>query len=321
MNQDGNSPRVASERLDVGNGHLEGMHQRHDECTQTHEAEHLRFEQLLADLAGRLVNVSAETVSRVIDRALDDLLEFIEVDRCALMEFSDDKRLVHTRHAAYRDGKLPQPDVIEVKRDFPFLCERLLAGGVQRWDAEHPLPHEAATDRASLSALEVRALLLIPISVGSSVTHLMGFNVSQPRNPWPDRFVPRLRLIGEILVNAMKHKEADEEQDITLRILAKASAATSMNELLQGITGVLREWSGYEAVGIRLRDVDDYPYFETRGFPAEFVESEDRLCARDANGRVCRDEHGEPVLRCLCGAVLRNRFDPQLSHFTQCGSF
>ncbi len=197
----------------------------------------------------------------------------------------------------------------------------LLAGDVQRWDAQHPLPDEAGTDRASLGALQVRAFLLIPIAVGSSVTHLMGFNVSQPRNPWPERFVPRLRLIGEILVNAIKTQGGGRGTSITLRILTKASAATNVNELLQGITGVLHEWSGNEAVGIRLRDGDDYPYYETRGFSAEFVESENRLCARDADGRTRRDEHGESVLECLCGDVLRGRFDPQLACFTHCGSF
>ena len=221
MGEEMNRSTEAGGHSDVRDGYEGGLRQRCDDLSQ---AEHLRFEQLVADLAGRLVNVSAEALSSVIEEALGKLLGFFDVDRCALMEFSHDKRLVYTRHAAYRDGMLPQPEIIDVEQGFPFLCERLLAGDVQQWDTQHPLPDEAGTDRASLRALEVRAFLLIPIAVDSSVTHLMGFNVSHPRDEWPDRFVPRLRLIGEVMVNAMKHKEVDDERDITLHILVKSGS-------------------------------------------------------------------------------------------------
>jgi len=321
MSQNENSHSEAGRDLHVPNKNDVGFRQRRDDLNAADQAEHLRFEQLVADLAGQLVNVSVDALSGVIDDVLSQLLHFFEVDRCALMEFSDDKRLVYTRHAAYRDGMLSQPEIIEVRRDFPFLGERLLAGNVQRWDAQHALSDEAETDRASLDALEVRAFLLIPIAVGSSVTHLMGFNVAKLRNPWPERFVPRLRLIGEMLVNAIKHNETHDERSITLRILTKASAATNVNELLQGITGLLHEWSGYEAIGIRLHEGDDYPYYETRGFSAEFVKSENHLCAQDASGHTRCDQQGDSILECLCGAVLRGRFDPQLACFTHCGSF
>ncbi len=35
-----------------------------------------------------------------------------------------------------------------------------------------------------------------------------------------------------------------------------------------------QEQSGCEAAGIRLQEGDDYPYFEARGFPKEFVLAE-----------------------------------------------
>ena len=46
-----------------------------------------------------------------------------------------------------------------------------------------------------------------------------------------------------------------------------------------------RRSPGCEAVGIRLKDGDDYPYYEARGFPQEFVRLENQLCARDEPGR------------------------------------
>ena len=92
-------------------------------------------------------------------------------------------------------------------------------------------------------------------------------------------------------------------------------------ELLRNLTGFLQHWTGCEAVGVRLREGDDFPYFETRGFPPEFVQLENQLCSRDADGGLVRDLGGNPVLECMCGNVLCGRFDPALPFFTAKGSF
>ncbi len=104
-------------------------------------------------------------------------------------------------------------------------------------------------------------------------------------------------------------------------LLRQAGVAIGRHELLSGITTLLKRWSGCEAVGVRLPDGDDYPYYETRGFSDEFVQAENRLCATDKQGRPLRDRAGHPILECMCGNILRGRFDPNLPFFTETGSF
>jgi len=129
-----------------------------------------------------------------------------------------------------------------------------------------------------------------------------------------------VRLYG-ILQDITERKQAEAERKITVQLLSQASVAKSLNELLSGITSVLQRWSGCEAVGVRLRDGDDYPYYETRGFSTEFVLAENRLCAVDDRGHTVCDGSGRPVLECMCGNVLCGRFDPTLPFFTEKGSF
>ena len=85
--------------------------------------------------------------------------------------------------------------------------------------------------------------------------------------------------------------------------------------------GRIAEWSGCEAIGIRLSEGDDFPYFETRGFPPEFVLAENHLCEVDSQGELLRDSQGNPVLGCMCGNMIRGRFDPAKPFFTAGGSF
>ena len=73
--------------------------------------------------------------------------------------------------------------------------------------------------------------------------------------------------------------------------------AAGQEDLVRAAVTFFQEKSGCEAVGIRLKDGDDYPYYEARGFPQEFVLLENQLCARDRRGAVVRDSAGNPVMR------------------------
>lgn len=113
----------------------------------------------------------------------------------------------------------------------------------------------------------------------------------------------------------------ESEREIALRLLQSLHRENDLHALIEEITTLMQDWSGCEAVGIRLQDGDDFPYFETKGFPPEFVAGEKYLCAYTRNGKMIRDTAGNPVLECMCGNVIRGRFDPELPFFTDNGSF
>lgn len=84
----------------------------------------------------------------------------------------------------------------------------------------------------------------------------------------------------------------------------------------------IKRLSGCEAVSIRLHDEGDYPYYVYDGFPKSFIMHENSLCARDDNGNWVPSADGEGfLLECMCGNIIRGRFDPSLSFFTEKGSF
>jgi PAS domain S-box-containing protein len=118
-----------------------------------------------------------------------------------------------------------------------------------------------------------------------------------------------------------KRKQAEAEREATVRLLRLCNQHETTRELIRALTVFFQELSGCEAVGVRLREGPDFPYFETCGFPQEFVLAETRLCARDATGASARDEEGNPVLECMCGNILCGRYDPTKPYFTQHGSF
>ena len=130
-------------------------------------------------------------------------------------------------------------------------------------------------------------------------------------------------ILGVVLVfrNVTGELQNIQERETTLRLLRMLNEENLTHDLIQNITGLLQAWTGCEAVGVRLKQGDDFPYFETRGFPGKFVQAEKHLCEKRPDGSVVRDSDGNPALDCMCGNVLRGRFDPRKSFFTAKGSF
>jgi len=142
---------------------------------------------------------------------------------------------------------------------------------------------------------------------------------------------PEIDLLGEVAADVSfaldkiesdrQRRQEEREKELTAEVLALINSATDSKALLKTVLASLKSWSGCEAVGIRLHDGDDYPYFETSGFPDSFVRLESSLCTRDGAGKIVRDPEGKPLLDCMCGNILQGRVDPGQPFFTNGGSF
>jgi PAS domain S-box-containing protein len=135
-----------------------------------------------------------------------------------------------------------------------------------------------------------------------------------------------LELGGRRLIQGFFRDVTDEqryhhERETTLKLLRLLNDFNHTHELLANLTGFLQTWTGCEAVGVRLREGNDFPYYETRGFPKEFLTAENSLCARVATGEILVQPSGAPQWECLCGYVLAGCLGSSLECFTPHGSF
>lgn len=94
-----------------------------------------------------------------------------------------------------------------------------------------------------------------------------------------------------------------------------------LKPVLERILSEIHLLSDCESVSIRLHDDGDYPYFVYEDFPEFFIRKEDSLHVRDEDGKIIRDTAGTPEVDCMCGNILKGRFNPTFSFFTEKGSF
>jgi PAS domain S-box-containing protein len=124
------------------------------------------------------------------------------------------------------------------------------------------------------------------------------------------------------LEQATRHQQLFEKEQLMLsEVLKLIDGTENLKDLLKGILHRMKEWSGCEAVGIRLKEGADYPYFAALGFPDRFVGIERHLCSYSEDGEVIRDKDGNPLLECMCGHIIKGKFSPSKDYFTSDGSF
>jgi PAS domain S-box-containing protein len=113
---------------------------------------------------------------------------------------------------------------------------------------------------------------------------------------------------------------AKTRQVLHYQVLATLNRTNEWQDLVRDVLKKVKDFTGFDAVGIRLKEGDDFPYVVHNGFDEEFVRLENHLaCVQD--GTVQHDADGRPVLQCTCGLVLSGRCPENNPLFTANGSF
>lgn len=127
------------------------------------------------------------------------------------------------------------------------------------------------------------------------------------------------RSIG-IVQDVTDRKTADLYRNLSGEILAILNEPAPLQDSIERVLAAVKARTGIDAVGMRLRDGHDFPYFAQQGFSSDFLLTENTLIERGANGLVCRDRDGNVNLVCTCGLVISGRTDPSNPLFTPGGS-
>ncbi len=174
--------------------------------------EKIRFETQLADLSARFVQLESHEIDAQIEHSLEKIAEFFGCDRCGLLEAHTEKQSLRVTHAWYDIGIERVAKDANIAPLFPWGYERLVIDG-QTFNFSNPreLPPEAGKDRESFEAMGVQSALCIPLTTGQPICHAFVLNNMNAERQWSREYESRLRLIGEIFVNALKRKQTETE--------------------------------------------------------------------------------------------------------------
>ena len=240
---------------------------------------HLQFEQMISNLSARFINLPSERLDHEIESALAEVLDFFQVDRCALIQTMHGKDAWRITHVAATVDAPPVPKGAVLPRAInPWAYVQLTEkAGVVSFSNFDQVPPEAHIDKQTWASWGIRSNLCIPILLGKSVDHLMAINSITHERTWPEEFIPRLQILGEIFAGALERRKTEKalrENEAQLN-LAAASADAGL-------------WSIYTDTGrlwttAKLQEIFQFSPDEELTF-ARFLETvhpDDRQAARE----------------------------------------
>jgi PAS domain S-box-containing protein len=125
-----------------------------------------------------------------------------------------------------------------------------------------------------------------------------------------------------VIQDISEMKQKSRRETATKNIFSKLNNFIDLKGTLITILDDLKIVSGCEAVGIRLEDNRDYPFFVHDGFFNDFIERENFICMKDAQGECTPHSNGNGCkLECMCGRIIEKNPDTKIEHFTKKGSF
>jgi len=131
-----------------------------------------------------------------------------------------------------------------------------------------------------------------------------------------------LRAVNERLERELAERQrAVEMRQLILDLHHLTHSKESVRDFLSSISSFLQERFGFKAIGIRYHRGADYPYFEARGFPREFIEDEMSICSPGRGTEAGEKNDRVSPYECACGTVIAGKFDPSLPFFTPYGTF
>lgn len=167
----------------------------------------LSFERLLSDLSARFANVANDQIIAEIENALKQLLEFLGFDRGTLTEYTEEGRQEFLCSVAVEGVEpfLPGPAPAHQR----WFTKELSLGRTIIIRSYEEFPPEAPATAEYYRRIGMRYVLAIPVSVSGRFVASIGFGSVRATREWPDDFIARVRVIGEVMVQALVRKRSE----------------------------------------------------------------------------------------------------------------
>jgi PAS domain S-box-containing protein len=255
----------------------------------------VEFEQLIATLSTKFINLEPEEIDSGISHALKAIATFSGVDRSYLFLLDQGGTQIHNTHEWCAPSISPQIDhrkyisvaSLDCWQKQIYQLETIYIPSVAK------LPRSQRKAKAILRSQSIQSLIVVPMTYRGSLIGFLGFDAVKVEKIWSEDIIALLRIVGEMFVNALDRKrvkEALKESEKKYRNFVETSQDliwsvdiegnfTFINSAAKRIYG----WEPAEIIGHKL--IDFLPSEQQKNYLKMFDE---QISAASHNtGQIC----------------------------------
>jgi len=179
----------------------------------------LQLEQLAADISTHFINIPVQQLEDEIGAVIKRIGEFTGVDRSYVFRITDDDASMDNTHEWCAEGVEPHMERLQglPVAEFGYSMRWLKQGEVFHVPDVVRLPPEATRERKEFESEGIKTLVNVPIMARQTMIGFLGFDAVYARKSWSEDDIRLLKLIGEIIANALDRKAVEERLQDSLR--------------------------------------------------------------------------------------------------------
>jgi len=209
------------------------------------------FENIITTISTNFINLQPDEIDAEINRALRTISQATRVERSCVVVFSSDANAAQGDiRPATCTHAWSAPEIVAQNRPldsisattWPWLRARIARGEIVNVPLVSALPAEAEVERRVCRAQGIQSFVVIPMTYRGDVVGYLKFDALRTQKTWSDHTIALLKIVGEIFVNALEHKRAQEAlQRANLTLEARVRARTQEIERRQRVAEGLRD--------------------------------------------------------------------------------
>lgn len=178
---------------------------------QTEEAlkRRIDFEKTVASISTKFIILS--DFNNAIFKSLADAGQLSKASRAYLFQFRDSGNIMGITHEWCSEGVKPEFQHLQNFQSamFPWLMLNLLAGNIIHIADVSKMSPDASAEKEEFERESIKAILILPVYAENELAGFIGFDNVVTTGSWQEEDVARLRIMAEIIGNAIARKKAE----------------------------------------------------------------------------------------------------------------
>ena len=173
----------------------------------------IQLEQLITQFSSQFINIAVDNIEQEIYQALQRIGEFMQADRSGIATLSEkfDMFKIDYEWCAPRIQTTLDHWKQGIVDDYPIIYEKLKRLECCYIASLDTLPPEEKHLKAQMVRFHIQSVMLVPLAFSGELVGIFYFDAVREKRTWPKSFHSVMRTVGDIFVNALERKRAEEK--------------------------------------------------------------------------------------------------------------
>ncbi|MEM7149538.1 MAG: GAF domain-containing protein, partial [Pseudomonadota bacterium] len=188
-------------------------------------AEQYNFDHIISKISTKLIDIQNDNIDQQINFALKAIGTVCKADRSYLFEFNTDSETLTNTHEWVNTGITAYKDRLQnvPKAELPYFFDVMNLTHLFKVNDVAQLPPEANSEKAEFEAQSIQSVLCVGLRFDKELVGFIGCDCVNTKRQWSKIDLIRIKLVGEIINNALKNINYKKKLQLAQKQLINAN--------------------------------------------------------------------------------------------------